>query len=91
MGTTKIIDMIAVGDKRGYRHMIKIEYQPWFGLAFAYHEDRIIKDWQSSRIHEPMSDSDREWERYEDSLAEFKEMAVSDLTPDIQEYLNSLP
>lgn len=85
-----LIDIIAFLDERDFRHMITFKYQPWFGLAFAYHKEGIIGNVEYSKIREPMSDSDRDWEIYDERLEEFKDMAFVDLSPKIKEYLNNL-
>ncbi len=82
-------EIIKVTDKWGFIYEVAIEYKPHLGFATALSDrDAIIGQVEYGKLHEPMTDSDAEWESYEERLEDWKCDAKIDLTPKCEEYFN---
>lgn len=82
-------EQVSIRCDKGFVYEVELRYQPYFGLVFAYYREQIIANVEYWRITQPMSDNDQEWERYEESLLEFSDMAKTDLLPKCKEYFNN--
>lgn len=85
----EITDKIKVYDDKGFHYEVEIKHTPHFGISFAYYQGRIIASREYGRIHEPIGDNDQDWERYEELLSEWKDAAITDLSPSCKEYFNN--
>ena len=83
-----IKEVIKVTDKSGFIYGVQVEYSPHLGFATALYKDRIIDQVGYVRLTEPASDSDKEWEEYEERLERWKCDAKIDLVPKCEEYFN---
>lgn len=71
---------IEIQDKHGFIYHVTLDHSPQLGFSTAYHNDRIIAQREYGKIHEPLGDSDREWEMYEQLFGEWSDAAEHDLT-----------
>ena len=76
-------DIIKVQSSKGFVYEVTIEHHPGIGLSMAYYKGatRIARR-EYSKLTPPIGDNDSDWERYEESLAEWKSAAIADLTPE---------
>lgn len=82
-------ETLTLYDKRGFRHTVRIGYKPYFGFSTVYHDGGgIIGQVELNKIHQPTSDSDLEWEQYEERFNDWVcEMKVN-IIPMCQEFFN---
>lgn len=82
-------EVITVTDKHGFNHLVNVEHQPWNGFSTAYYNGTIIGQREAWKLHEPIGDNDTDWERYEETFAEWRDHVMSDLIRRCEEYFNN--
>lgn len=71
---------MKVTDRMGFVHEIQIKHDPDIGLSRAFHDDMMIASREYGSMREPLSDNEREWERYEELFGEWSDAAKVDLS-----------
>ena len=79
---------IKIYDQKGFYYYVKVKHWPQLGVTSAHYDDRIIASREYGRILEPIDDDDRDWERYEELYAEWRDAAISDLTHECENHFN---
>lgn len=83
-----IFETIKVYDEKGFVYEVQLKHEPNFGFATAYYKDSPIAQAELGRIRKPFSDNDAEWERYEESLSDWKCEIKTNIIPQCQQYFN---
>jgi len=81
-------EIINVTDKYGFIHHVNVNHSPAVGISIAYYDGNMIASVEYGNLHEPATDNDGEWERYEEELQAWKETAETNLIPKCEEYFN---
>lgn len=87
MSTRK--ENIKVNDSCGFHYEVELVHQPHFGFSNALYQGGVIAQVQLGRITEPFSDSDREWEEYEQRFSEWTDEIKINITPQCVQYFDS--
>ncbi len=84
----EIKDEIQIIDSHGFRHLVVINHHPELGLSIAWHDRKRIASREYGRMMPPTSDTDKEWEEWEERFREFADGIISDLQLSCREYIN---
>ncbi|MDH6358956.1 hypothetical protein [Parabacteroides sp. PF5-9] len=87
MSTRK--ETIKVYDRYGFVYEVVLEHKPHFGFTSALYNDTVIAQVENGKIHEPLSDDDLEWERYEDLYAEWTDVVKANISIECEVYFNN--
>ncbi len=81
-------EVLHIQDAYGFHYEVTIEHLPNFGYSNATHAGTIVAQVEKNKLHEPISDNDQEWERYDELFAEWKDAVISDMKRICTEYFN---
>lgn len=81
-------ETIKVPDVKGFVYEVLLRHSPHLGFSTAYYSQNIISQVELNKIHEPTSDNDAEWERYNELFSEWRDEAILNLTKGSQTYFN---
>jgi hypothetical protein len=87
---SKRTEKVNVKDNRGFHYEVLLEHFPHHGFSNAVYEGRIIGQVELGRITEPLGDDDLEWERYEETFAEWTDEIKYSLIPQCEQHFNTL-
>ncbi len=83
-------EIIKITDKHGFVYEVELRYQPYYGLVFAYYDENVIADAQGYQLRQPLADDDAQWQRYEESFAEFRDQSKVDIYPMCKQYFDKI-
>lgn len=83
-------ETIKVNDRLDFHYEVELHHHPELGYSTAYHRGERIADTEAYKIHEPLTDDDREWEMYQDRFGEWRDQVLSRLKPYCVEHFNRL-
>lgn len=81
-------EIIKITDKYEFVHHVHVNHSPAVGISIAYYDSNLIASVEYSKLHEPTTDNDKEWEMYVEHLEAWKETALTDLISKCEEYFN---
>lgn len=82
-------EQIRVSDKHGFIHDVTLEHKPHFGFSSAISGSEVIAQVENGKIHEPLSDDDLEWERYEELYGEWTDEVKTTIVLECENYFNT--
>jgi hypothetical protein len=82
-------EKLKVYDKHGFHYEVILDHKPHFGFSTAFYKGRIIEQVELNKLMEPSSDSDIEWEIYEERFSEWTDDIKVNMIPACTEYFNN--
>lgn len=83
-------EQIKITDSKGFVYTVVIMHRAHLGFSTAYYNENIIAQREYGKLHEPLSDIEREWERFSELYSEWSDAATADLSLMCKSYFDNL-
>lgn len=80
----------GVTDDMGFTYTVSMEHVPHHGYSLALYKGVIINSVDRGKLYQPLGDNDAEWERYDETLDQWKADAEDDLILGCKTYFNNI-
>lgn len=86
----KLTETIKIESSSGFNYEVELHHRPHFGYTNAQYKNGIIAQVELGRMRliQPDGDDDKEWEEYEERLAEWTDEIKVNIIPKCKEWFD---